>query len=64
MAKNCSKDVNLVIEYMDDVFTNGNASEQLALKKKFSLEYLEHGNDVMGQVFSCVFVDNPTNSWL
>jgi hypothetical protein len=50
MAKNCSKDVNLVIDYMDDVFTNGNASEQLALKKKFGLEYLEHGNDVMGQV--------------
>jgi hypothetical protein len=50
MAKNCSKDVNLVIDYMDDIFTNGNASEQLALKKKFGLEYLEHGNDVMGQV--------------
>ena len=48
MAKNCSKDVNLVIEYMDDVFTNGNADEQLALKTKFGLEYLEYANDVMG----------------
>jgi hypothetical protein len=48
MPKNCSKDVNLVIEYMDHVFTHGNESEQLALKKKFGLEYLKHGDDVMG----------------
>jgi hypothetical protein len=51
MPKNCSKDVNLVVEYMDDVFTNGNADEQLALKQKFGLEYLEHADDVMGLVF-------------
>lgn len=50
MPKNCSKDVNLVIEYMDHVFTYGNESEQLALKKKFGLEYLKHGDDVMGYV--------------
>jgi hypothetical protein len=55
MPKNCSKDVNLVVEYMDDVFTNGNVDEQLALKKKFGLEYLEHGDDVMGQVFPLRF---------
>jgi hypothetical protein len=51
MAKNCSKDVNLVIEYMDDVFKNGNPYEQLALKTKFGLEYLEHANDVMRRVY-------------
>jgi len=50
MPKNCSKDVNLVVEYMDDVFTNGNADEQLALKQKFGLEYLEHADDVMGVI--------------
>lgn len=33
---------------MDDVFTNGNESTQLALKQKFGLESLAHGNDVMG----------------
>jgi hypothetical protein len=48
MPKNCSKDVNFVIEYMDNVFTHGNESEQLALKKLFGLEYLTHANDVMG----------------
>ena len=58
MPKNCSKDINLVIEYMDKVFTLGNASEQLALKKKFGLEYLQHGNDVMGQVLFWVAVIN------
>jgi hypothetical protein len=52
MPKNCSKDVNLVIEYMDYVFTHGSESEQLALKKKFGLEYLKHGDDVMGFVLN------------
>lgn len=50
MPKNCSKDVNLVIEYMDYVFTHRNESDQLALKKKFGLEYLKHGDDVMGVI--------------
>jgi hypothetical protein len=52
MPKNCSKDINLVIEYMDHVFTHGNESEQLSLKKKFGLEYLKHGDDVMGLVLN------------
>ncbi|PMD59013.1 uncharacterized protein K444DRAFT_531836 [Hyaloscypha bicolor E] len=50
MPKNCSKDVNLVIEYMDYIFTHRNESDQLALKKKFGLEYLKHGDDVMGVI--------------
>jgi hypothetical protein len=61
MAKNCSKDINLVIEYMDNVFTHGNESEQLALKEKFGLEYLTHGDDVMGLVF-LASAQSPTPS--
>lgn len=52
MPKNCSKDVTLVVDYMDDVFKKGTASEQLALKQKFGLEYLTHADDVMGYISS------------
>ena len=51
MPKNCSKDVNAVVDYMDYVFTHGTAYEQLVLKMRFGLEALEHGDDVMGWVF-------------
>lgn len=50
MPKNCSKDVSLVVDYMDSVFAKGTAAEKLSLKKMFGLEYLTHDDDVMGYV--------------
>ncbi|KAB8296041.1 hypothetical protein EYC80_008849 [Monilinia laxa] len=48
MPKNCSKDVSLVIDYMDDVLTYGNKSAVTALKTKFGLDFVEHNDDFMG----------------
>jgi hypothetical protein len=50
MPKNCSKDVGLVVEYMDHVFNTGTDAEKLALKTKFGLESIEHNDDVMAYV--------------
>ncbi|RDL39517.1 putative serine protease K12H4.7 [Venustampulla echinocandica] len=47
MPKNCSKDISLVIDYMDNVWKKGSPAEKLALKTKFGLESLEHEEDVM-----------------
>lgn len=46
MPKNCSKDVSLVIDHMDDVFTNGSKEEQQKLKAMFSMEALR-ADDIM-----------------
>jgi hypothetical protein len=48
MPKNCSKDVSLVVDYMDDVFMHGTEAEKVKLKTMFGLEYLTHYDDVMG----------------
>lgn len=48
MAKNCSKDVNLVIDYMDNILNNGSASEVKQLKSMFMMEDIEHNDDFMG----------------
>ena len=45
MPTNCSKDLTLVIDYIDDVLMHGSANEQFALKAKFGLEALEHNDD-------------------
>lgn len=45
MPANCSKDVSLVIDYVDDILINGNASAKKALKAKFGLATLEHDAD-------------------
>ncbi len=45
MPKNCSKDLTLVIDYIDGVLTKGTAAEQTALKAKFGLGALEHNDD-------------------
>lgn len=50
MPKNCSKDVSLVIDYMDKIWKKGTAAEQLALKTKFGLESISHAEDVMSYV--------------
>ncbi|KAF7899663.1 hypothetical protein EAF00_003999 [Botryotinia globosa] len=47
MPKNCSKDVSLVIDYMDNVLTHGNKSAVTALKTKFGLESVKHNDDFM-----------------
>ena len=46
MPKNCSKDVTLVINHVDDVLKKGTATEKLALKSMFGLEDVEHDGDV------------------
>ena len=45
MPKNCSKDVNLAIEYIDDVLLHGSDDEVRALKARFGLEDVEHNDD-------------------
>jgi hypothetical protein len=52
MAKNCSKDVSLVIDYMDTVFNRGTAAEKLALKTKFGLQALAQPADVMSMLMN------------
>jgi hypothetical protein len=48
MPANCSKDVSLVIDYMDNVLTRGTDAEVHSLKAMFGLESLEHNDDFMG----------------
>ena len=45
MAPNCSSDVSLVIDHIDEVLNGGNQSQIRALKTKFGLENLEHNDD-------------------
>ena len=45
MPANCSKDLTLVIDYMDNILMYGSADEQYALKAKFGLEALEYNDD-------------------
>jgi hypothetical protein len=52
MPKNCSKDVSLVIDYMDNVFNRGTAAEKLALKTKFGLQSLAQPADVMSMLMN------------
>ncbi|KAI5357330.1 putative peptidase S28, alpha/Beta hydrolase [Septoria linicola] len=47
MPKNCSKDVSLVIDHMDNILTTGSADEQHALKAKFGMQDVEHNDDFM-----------------
>ena len=47
MPKNCSKDVNLVIEHMDSVLTTGTVQEIHDVKAMFGLESVEHNDDFM-----------------
>ena len=45
MATNCSTDVSLVVDHIDQVLTNGTTDEQTALKTMFGLQDLEHNDD-------------------
>ncbi|KAI9687995.1 MAG: hypothetical protein M1820_010347 [Bogoriella megaspora] len=44
MPSNCSKDVSLVIDYIDGVFANGSAQEVAELKAKFKLQNLQNSD--------------------
>ena len=45
MPRNCSTDVSLVINHLDNVLTYGTAAEKLALKSMFGLAGVEHDDD-------------------
>ncbi|KAE8391735.1 serine carboxypeptidase S28-domain-containing protein [Aspergillus alliaceus] len=45
MAPNCSRDVSLVANHVDNVGKNGSATQQQALKELFGLGALEHYDD-------------------
>ena len=45
MPQNCSTDLSLVVDYMDNILTNGSAEDQTALKTKFGLQDLAHNDD-------------------
>lgn len=45
MPQNCSKDVSLVVDYVDKVLNHGNATSKTALKSMFGLENVEHDDD-------------------
>lgn len=47
MPKNCSSDITLVIDHMDDVLMHGTAEEITSLKTMFGLETVEHNDDFM-----------------
>jgi len=47
MSQNCSKDVSLVIDYMDNILVNGTQDEIHTLKSRFGLESLQHNDDFM-----------------
>lgn len=47
MPKNCSTDVNAVIEHMDNILTTGSEAEIADLKKMFMLENVTHNDDFM-----------------
>ncbi|TAQ90255.1 hypothetical protein B7494_g1445 [Chlorociboria aeruginascens] len=45
MPKNCSKDLSLVIDHIDNILIHGTAAEKTALKTQFGLAALEHDDD-------------------
>ena len=53
MPANCSKDVSLVIDYIDNVLENGSAANKTALKAMFGLEAVEHDDDFAAYVLLC-----------
>ena len=54
MPANCSKDIGLVVNYMDKVLTNGTAEMKTKLKTLFGLQALEHDDDFMSVLMEAV----------
>ncbi|KAG9004238.1 hypothetical protein FRB94_002594 [Tulasnella sp. JGI-2019a] len=50
MPQNCSADVKAVIHYLDDVFTTGTLSDQIAAKASFALSSVVYADDVMAAI--------------
>jgi hypothetical protein len=50
MPQNCSSDVSLVINYVDNILINGTPDEVYELKSLFGLEGLEHNDDFASYV--------------
>jgi len=57
MAKNCSSDVTLVIDHIDQVLNNGTEDDISTLKEQFGLQGVEHNDD-----FASVLQNGPW-SW-
>jgi hypothetical protein len=55
MPRNCSADVHLVIDHMEDVFANGTPEEKKAFKTEFGLDLLEHDDDVANALQSGLY---------
>ena len=47
MPKNCSTDISLVVEHLDQIGENGTAQEQTAAKALFGLAGVPHYDDFM-----------------
>ena len=45
IPKNCSKDLSLVVEHIDDVFIHGKPDAKKRLKDSFGLGFLDHDDD-------------------
>lgn len=54
MPANCSKDVTLVIDHVDQVLTTGSTADKTALKTMFGLQDVEHDDD-----FASVLENGP-----
>ena len=45
MPKNCSRDVSLVVDYVDAVLEFGSSQAKQSLKEMFGLGALQHNDD-------------------
>jgi len=48
MPRNCSRDLERIVDYVDTILIHGSEEEKLQLKQKFLLGELEHDDDVAG----------------
>ncbi|KAG8972235.1 hypothetical protein FRB90_010273 [Tulasnella sp. 427] len=55
MPTNCSNDVQSVINYLDNVFTNGSPADQATAKTTFALSNLQYADDVMATIRAPLF---------
>lgn len=55
MPKNCSKDVNRVVEYIDHVYASGNIERQQEIKEMFGMGALKHFDDFAAYVVLAFF---------
>ena len=46
MPKNCSADVEAAITYIDQVFTNGSATDRMTVRNAFAFDGIQHYDDM------------------